>query len=151
MKKLIGAFIGLSLALGGLMGYTVAKVTDAVEENRVEVSKVEEPEYFTEYVMVYSVTEDGKYLDATPIQEDTQLEYGYILDMKYQLGDIVEITYNDDELIAERLVSDDELKDVYNLYGDKIDYLMDEGVAMDYIMTEDGTWVHKSFYAMEDK
>lgn len=115
MKKLIAGVVTVAIAVVGFAG-TATKA---------------EQEYTKELVMVQSVTDDGEFLNAMPIDENSQLEYGYILDNKYKLGDIVEITYNNDDLINQRKLEGKELANVEDKYAGAIDCLMDEGIEMD--------------------
>jgi hypothetical protein len=122
MKKLFAILAVLSIAFGGFMAYTVKEV---VETLTVEAEK----NYTTEYVMVQSHADEG-FLNAKAINPSSQLEYGYILDDKYELGDIVEITYDNDDLMAERKVTGKELNDIEQKYYKEINALMEEGIAL---------------------
>lgn len=58
----------------------------------------------TEKFVVVSVTKDGM-LNAKSLSEKTNAPYGYILDNKYQIGDIVEVTYWNDDILSEKKIS----------------------------------------------
>lgn len=104
-----------------------------VEKNyAVAINMVEDTigkEYVTEKFIVQYVTDDGT-LNAESLEEKTNAPNGYILDYKYDLGDIVEVTYCNDDILSEREIKGKELTSVEQKYENKIDFLMDEGIEI---------------------
>jgi hypothetical protein len=140
--QILAVSILMSLMVNGFtylpLGHTdqdkvEAQLQEIKDEQYGSKYLVEESNTITELVMVQSKADKG-YLVAQPLEENSELFNGYILDDKYQLGDIVEITYDHDDLVSERLITDNELEIVYNEFGRIIDYLMDEGMDMDYAL-----------------
>lgn len=125
MKKLTVAFASLSIALAGFTGFTTVKAVDTIKEVKPVIH--EASQYTTEYVVVQSKADKG-YLNSQPIQKDTNCNYGYLLDDKYQLGDVVEITYRNDDLKAEHKVTGSELEEVEAKYGSVINSILEDGI-----------------------
>lgn len=115
----------------------------------VEANEESEKKYSTELFVVQSETADG-YLDAKSISEETNAPYGFILDNKYELGDVVEVTYWNDDIKSERVITGEELKELEKEMAEEINAVYEEGISMDqvdgYVQAEDGSYVKESFY-----
>jgi hypothetical protein len=85
--------------------------------------------YVTEKFVVQYETSDG-FLNAVSIEDKTNAPYGFILENKYELGDIVEVTYKDDEIISERLITGEEEKNIWYQHGEKINAVYEEGMQI---------------------
>ncbi|MFJ8247335.1 hypothetical protein [Peribacillus asahii] len=123
MKKFITA---VAMSLGIL---TAGVITQAPQVEASAPAKYLQ-DTTTETFVVLSVTADG-YLDCKPVNPN--VEGGYILDNdgKYKLGDIVEITYWNDDIIESHKLTGKALSSVENKYGSYINSLMDESIAED--------------------
>jgi hypothetical protein len=87
-------------------------------------AQAQEKKYTTDTFMVQYMNEDGL-LEAKPV--NPKHEGGYVLDNKYELGDIVEVTYWNDDIIEEHKLTGKELEKVEKKFEGNIDALMDEG------------------------
>jgi hypothetical protein len=131
----------------------VGDVIDAMVDEFGEIDLINhvepEKEISTEVFVVQEKTADG-YLNAVSISEDTNAPYGYILDDKYELGDVVEVTYSNDEIFAEREIVGDELDKLENEKGSYINAVLEDGMKNqyeeEYVQAEDGSIVPVSFY-----
>jgi hypothetical protein len=100
------------------------------------------------YYMVQ--TEGNNWMHAKPL--DLSVEGGMILEKKYKLGDIVEVTVDSEgDIVKEHKLTGEEFDYVSNYYTGRIDALMDEGIEKmnqqeGMVMAEDGTLVPASFY-----
>lgn len=121
MKKL-----NLAMAFAMTMGISALTYLPTGEATQ----SVEEKNSVTEVFMVQSVSEDGEYVNAKAVNSDGMNEE-YILDPIYEIGDVVEVTYCNDDIFAERLITGDELDDI---------------LENEYVMAEDGSYVPLSFY-----
>lgn len=89
----------------------------------------EEKKYVTEVFVVQSETPDG-HLEAKPLVASS-LEGSYILESKYNLGDIVEVTYWNDDILKERVITGEELEGLEEKYDTEINAIYEEGMGMD--------------------
>lgn len=95
----------------------------------------------TETFVVQSETQDG-YLNAVSISEKTNAPYGYILDNKYDIGDVVEVTYSQDDILAERLIVGDELEEL----EDEVKMYSMATCTEGEVLVEDGSCVGEGFF-----
>lgn len=139
MKKLIMAMALLMTT--GINAVTYTPVTETAEAS-------EEKKSVTEQFVVQEKTADG-YLMAVSISEETNAPHGYILDDKYEVGDIVEVTYWNDDIFEEKKIVGKELEELTEEKYAWIDAIVETGdknCAEGLIQTEDGTCVTSSFY-----
>lgn len=119
MKKLNLVFaVALTTLINSL---TFLPIGTSSEE---PVAKAEK-KYSTELFVVQSETQDG-YLNSESISEETNAPYGYILDNKYEIGDVVEVTYRNDDIKSERKITGDELKEVEENLGEEINGVLED-------------------------
>ncbi|MEX3625069.1 hypothetical protein [Viridibacillus arvi] len=123
MKKIISA-IAMSLGVLALGVFTQASEVEA------KASAKYMQDTTTEVFLVQSVTSDG-YLDCAPV--NPKLKGGYILDNdgKYKVGDIVEITYWNDDIKKSHKLTGKKLSGIEKKYGSHINKMMDKSIASD--------------------
>lgn len=130
VRKLIGsAALTAALALG--TSAIVAEVSYEVLPKKVHRAPVEviKPVKGAELFVVQSDYGDG-YLHAVSLSEDTQAPHGYVLDDKYDLGDVVQVTYDDDDILAEHELTGQTLGYVKEEYAEEINAIFEEGYAI---------------------
>lgn len=148
MEKIQMLVVAVLVALG-INAVSYLPLGQAKEESQEKIS--------TEYFFVQSETQDG-YLHAEPVA--VGVEGAMVLDNKYEIGNIVEVSsdkYGD--IVAERLITGEELEKVEYEFAGSIDYLMDMGIEKEVelaegsdsyyegkVQAEDGSWVNESFY-----
>jgi hypothetical protein len=95
-----------------------------VKENKYgEILDVQKKKYKTTLFLVESVTKDGM-LNAVSVIDGSN----YLLDNKYSLGDIVQVTYSHDDIIKEQKVTGKKYKSLEELFAGQINYLEDQGM-----------------------
>lgn len=140
------------LAMAVLMGILINALTYVPMGGNAEEPK-EENKSVTETFVIQSETQDGN-LHAVSISEKTNAPYGYSLDNKYELGDVVEVTYWNDEIKSEKKITGKELEKLEAEKGAEINAVIEEGMQMyvvatcaeDEVLAEDNSCVNKSFY-----
>lgn len=145
MKK---AFLALTVLVSGVFGFDYDKQVE--EKNSAEV-KIENG-VTTEKFFVTKDHRDG-YMHSVAInQEDTSAPYGYTLDNKYEVGEIVEVTYENDDIISDRAVHGEEATQVLEENAERIESIIDELtaecaegelIAEDYTCIPEGFWEQK--------
>lgn len=90
-------------------------------------AEAKEKDYTTDTFMVQYMDNEGM-LEAKPV--NPRHKGGYLLDNKYEIGDIVEVTYNNDDIIEEHKLTGKELKKVEKKYKENIDSIWSEGEAL---------------------
>jgi hypothetical protein len=114
MKKfLAGLFVGATL-VGTALGIN----------SHMEKKEVAQPEATTENFVVQYQTEDNllSAKPANPAHKQT-----YLLDNKYEVGDVVKVTYHKDDIISEKKLTGKALDKVEKNYGENINKLIEEG------------------------
>ncbi|MED3976083.1 hypothetical protein P4639_22055 [Priestia megaterium] len=116
-KVLAGLFVGATL-LTTAFGFNAQAQTTGTKE------EAQEKNYTTDTFIVQYLTEDNM-LQAKPVNPKN--DYTYMLDNKYEIGDIVEVTYWNDDIKEEHKVKGKELKSIESKYEKNINKLMQEG------------------------
>jgi len=130
--SLVGASVALSLV--------VVACTDNNEGIDVS-SKIEGKDGFsTEYFLVTDNV-DNRFVDTKSLATNSNAPYGYILDNDYKLGDVVKVTYKNDDIRQERVLSDKEIKE-----SNVKDFIKASNCGSDELLAEDGTCVNENFY-----
>lgn len=88
-------------------------------------------DYVTEKFFIQSKTDNG-YLLAKSIEQDSKAPYGFVLEDKYDIGDIVEISFKGSKAISVHKIKGKKLKRIESKYDVAINSLMDEGIKLDY-------------------
>lgn len=114
MKKLLAMVVAFFVAL------TINQTTESGEEKNNQE---------TAYWLVQSETSDG-YLSAEAI--GVEVEGGMILEDKYELGDIVSVTWDVEtgDIISEYKVRGKELRNIEDGFGAEVNALMEEGIRV---------------------
>ena len=99
MKKLLAPAVAILLSI---------VVSGCVQEAE-SVEKQQEKKSSTEYFVVQSKADEG-YLNAVSLSEYTEAPHGFILDDKYEIGDIVQVTFNNDDLLSEEKITGEQLE-----------------------------------------
>lgn len=102
MKKLIISVLTFAMAVLPTIGLVNGE--EKAEKNEI-VSTEKNDGYKTEKFIVENKTSDGM-LDARSLDEDTSAPNGYLLDDKYEVGDIVEVTFKNDEIKKEKKLNE---------------------------------------------
>lgn len=118
MKKSTVALV-MALALGLMvLGTTVLN-----RQEKIALASSKE-DSTTEVFFVQKKLKLEDALLAVPLDSNSELiKGGYILDDKYSIGDIVEVTYWNDDIFAERKISGGELKIVEAKYNKRLSEL----------------------------
>lgn len=151
MRKIITVSLIIATLFGIGLGIEKAVENQRAEETSQMMDKLRDSsngskfEVSREIFVIQSKTDDG-YLNAVSLDENTDAPYGYILDDKYELGDIVEVTYKDDDIKKERLITGEEEGNIRYEFIEEINAIFEDGINLDYVVAEDGSVVHKSFY-----
>lgn len=118
MKKIINIVLLLNIVLGTVFA--------------TGCDKVEAPQkkFFTERFFIQSKTDGG--LLGKSIESHTHAPNGYTIDDKFNVGDIVEVSYYNDDIISEKKLTGNKLENVKEKFALQINSLMDEGIELDY-------------------
>ena len=109
MKKLLAPAVAILLSI---------VVSGCVQEAE-SVEQQQEKKSSTEYFVVQSKADEG-YLNAVSLSEYTEAPHGFILDDKYEIGDIVQVTFNNDDLLSEEKITGEQLELIVEHDGELI-------------------------------
>lgn len=102
MKTLLIALL-LKLSVLGFGTNEIAEVENIV--TAIENYTMNNEELQGEMLMVTNVTvENDTMVEAVSLDGDTKAQYGYLLDNKYEVGSIVYVEFEHDDIMKEELV-----------------------------------------------
>lgn len=107
--------------------YAMSFIPTAEKNIEMEAEASEQKEYVTELFMIQDEI-NNEYVLAKPLDE-SEAPHGYFLENKYELGDIVELTYLEDDVLGEKKITGERLEEIEIAYDEIINYYMDETIA----------------------
>ncbi|MCY7911238.1 hypothetical protein MOB65_20490 [Bacillus inaquosorum] len=116
----------VAVGLGGVTFFTLGNDSEqaqATNKTHVTAQAGEKKQQSVTEKFVVKKKEDGMLL-AMPLEKSQNAPDGYLLDDKYKIGDIVEVTYWNDDIFKERKVTGKELNSLKNKYSKKIKSIM---------------------------
>lgn len=116
----------VAVGLGGVTFFTLGNDSEqaqATNKTHVSTQKGEKKQQSVTEKFVVKKKEDGMLL-AMPLEKSQNAPDGYLLDDKYKIGDIVEVTYLNDDIFKERKITGKELNGLQDKYSKKIKSIM---------------------------
>ncbi|MEC2335076.1 hypothetical protein [Bacillus subtilis] len=116
----------VAVGLGGVTFFTLGNDSEqaqATNKTHVSAQEGEEKQQSITEKFVVKKKEDDMLL-AIPLGKSQNAPDGYLLDDKYKIGDIVEVTYWNDDIFKERKITGKELNSLQDKYGKKIKSIM---------------------------
>ncbi|URJ76471.1 hypothetical protein MF621_004012 (plasmid) [Bacillus velezensis] len=113
--------------LGVTIFFNTEKGNDQAQAKSIDKPSYEETTQPNKEKFVVQKKENDMLL-SMPLEASKGAPDGYLLDNKYDLGDIVEVTYLNDDIIKERKIKGEELSNLENKYDREINSILEEGL-----------------------